>query len=107
MVMPIDRRLEADEGLELVRKAREQTSLVIFANMSDPGTDIDQWRGLAEGFEQAGAHIIETNFCCPNIGLAGYQLGRGVRPEFMVGGSIGQIPELSREITHELKKVSN
>jgi len=104
MVMPIDRRLEAHEGLDLVRKAREQTSLVIFANISDPGTDIDKWCALARQFEQAGAHIIETNFCCPNIGLASYQLGQGVRPEFMVGGSIGQVPELSRDITSELKK---
>lgn len=104
MVMPIDRRLNADEGLELVRKAREQTLLVIFANISDPGTDIDKWCELARQFEQAGTHIIETNFCCPNIGLASYQLGRGVRPEFMVGGSIGQVPELARDITIELKK---
>jgi dihydroorotate dehydrogenase/NAD-dependent dihydropyrimidine dehydrogenase PreA subunit len=107
MVMPIDRRLEEDEGLELVRRAREETSVIIFANMSDPGTDIDKWCDLARKFEQAGAHIIETNFCCPNIGLASYQLGRGVRPEFMVGGSIGQIPELSRDITRELKKAVN
>lgn len=107
MVMPIDRRLEGEEGLDLVRKAREQTSLIVFANMSDPGTDIDKWCDLAKKFEQAGAHIIETNFCCPNIGLAGYQLGRGVRPEFMVGGSIGQRPELSRDITRELKKAVN
>jgi len=107
MVMPIDRRLEGDEGLDLVRKAREQTSLVIFANMSDPGTNIDEWCDLAKKFEQAGAHIIETNFCCPNIGLAGYQLGRGVKPEFLVGGSIGQIPELSGSITRELKKAVN
>jgi len=105
MVMPIDRRLDEAEGLELVRKAREQTSLVIFANMSDPGTDMDKWCDLAKKFEQAGAHIIETNFCCPNIGLASYQLGRGVRPEFLVGGSIGQRPELSGSITRELKKV--
>ncbi|MFC1716927.1 4Fe-4S binding protein [Candidatus Poribacteria bacterium] len=104
MVMPIDRRLNADEGLDLVRKAREQTSVVIFANISDPGTDIDRWCDLAKRFEQAGAHIIETNFCCPNIGLASYQLGKGVRPEFMVGGSIGQIPKLSQDITRELKK---
>ncbi len=53
MVMPVDRRLEAHEGLELVRKAREQTSLVIFANISDPGTDIDKWCALAMQFEQA------------------------------------------------------
>ena len=107
MVMPIDRRLEEDEGLDLVRKAREQTSLIIFANMSDPGTDFDKWCDLAKKFEQAGAHIIETNFCCPNIGLASYQMGRGVRPEFMVGGSIGQMPELSGEITKALKETVN
>ena len=107
MVMPVDRRLEADEGLELIRKAREQTSLVLFANVSDPGANIDEWRELAKNFEQAGAHIIETNFCCPNIGLASYQLGKGVRPEFMVGGSIGQVPALSHDITKELKKAVN
>jgi len=104
MVMPIDRRLDEEEGLELVRKAREETSLIIFANISDPGTEIDKWCDLAKKFEQAGAHIIETNYCCPNIGLASYQLGRGVKPEFMVGGSIGQIPELSRKITTAIKE---
>ena len=104
MVMPIDRRLNEDEGLDLVRKAREQTSLVIFANMSDPGTDRDQWCDLAKKFEQAGAHLIETNFCCPNIGLASYQLRQNVKSDFKVGGSIGQVADLSAEITKELKK---
>jgi len=102
MVMPIDRRLNEAEGLELCRKAREETDVVLFANISAPATDLEVWADLARKFEQAGAHIVEANYCCPNIGLARYQLGEEVTAELSVGASIGQVPEVAGEVTRAL-----
>lgn len=102
MVMPIDKRLDEEEGLELCRRAREETDLILFANISDPSTDLEAWADLARKFAQAGAHIIEANFCCPNIGLSRYQLGQQVTDKLSVGASIGQVPEVARDITRAL-----
>ena len=102
MVMPIDRRLDEEEGLELCRQAHQQTDLILFANIGAPSAEPDAWCELARKFEQAGAHIIEANFSCPNIGLTREQLGEEVPPRLRVGASVGQSPQLAGDITRAL-----
>ncbi len=102
MVMPIDRRLGREEGLELCRRCREQTDLVLFANISAPSAEPEAWCDLARAFEQAGAHVVEANFACPNIGLTRQQLGQEVPPGLHVGASIGQVPEAAGAVTRAL-----
>lgn len=103
LLFGIDRRLNRDEGLELMRKGKEQTSLVLMANISNPSTDLDKWVSLAKDFEQAGADIIEANMTCPHIGLPGEKIGKDVPVELKSGAQIGQIPELCFTITNALK----
>jgi dihydroorotate dehydrogenase/NAD-dependent dihydropyrimidine dehydrogenase PreA subunit len=100
----IDRRLDKDEGLELMRRGKEQTSLMLLANMSSPSSDLDRWVSLAREFEQAGADMIEANMTCPHIGLPSQLMGDTVREELRSGAQIGQIPELCRVIIQALKK---
>lgn len=104
MVMPIDRRLEKEEGLELVRKAKRATSLILFANISAAGSCLQDWRRLSEEFEEAGADIIEANFSCPNIGLAGELLDKKTKGELTSGAAIQQIPLLAKKVTRLLKE---
>ena len=101
--MCTDRRLSKDEGLQLVRKVKKETSLIVFANISSQGNKLEDWVKLARGFEEAGADIIEANFCCTNIGLAAYELGEKTRDEFTSGVMVGRIPELVKEVTEVLK----
>ncbi|MGA2956879.1 MAG: 4Fe-4S binding protein [Thermodesulfobacteriota bacterium] len=104
LLFGIDRRLNRDEGLDLMRKAKEQTSLVLMANMTSPSSDLAQWVSLAHDFEQAGADMIEANLTCPHIGLPAETLGEKVREELRSGGQIGQVPELCFLITRGLKE---
>ena len=99
----IDRRLDLDEGLELMRKGKEQTSLILMANLTSPSSETEKWVSLARDFEQAGADLIEANLTCPHIGLPAETLGAKVCEELRSGAQIGQIPELCRLITRELK----
>ncbi len=103
LLFGIDRRLNRDEGLNLMRKAKEQTSLVLMANLTSPSSDLEKWVSLARDFEQAGADMIEANLTCPHIGLPADTLGEKVREELRSGGMIGQIPELCLLITRALK----
>mgnify|MGYP000359707038 CR=1 FL=1 len=100
----IDRRLNREEGLELMRKGKEQTSLVLMANLTHPSSDTEKWVSLARDFQQAGADLIEANLTCPHIGLPAESLGAKVCEELRSGAQIGQIPELCRLITRELKR---
>jgi dihydroorotate dehydrogenase/Pyruvate/2-oxoacid:ferredoxin oxidoreductase delta subunit len=104
LLFGIDRRLNRDEGLNLMRKAKEQTSLVLMANLTSPSSDLEKWVSLARDFEQAGADMIEANLTCPHIGLPAETLGERVREELRSGGMIGQIPELCQLITSGLKE---
>ena len=104
LLFGIDRRLNRDEGLNLMRKAREQTSLVLMANLTSPSSDLDTWVSLSRDFEQAGADMIEANLTCPHIGLPAETLGDRAREELRSGGMIGQIPELCLLITRGLKE---
>jgi dihydroorotate dehydrogenase/Pyruvate/2-oxoacid:ferredoxin oxidoreductase delta subunit len=104
LLFGIDRRLNRDEGLNLMRKAKEQTSLVLMANLTNPSADMEKWISLARDFEEAGADMIEANLACPHIGLPADTLGEKVREELQSGGMIGQIPELCHLITRGLKQ---
>jgi dihydroorotate dehydrogenase/Pyruvate/2-oxoacid:ferredoxin oxidoreductase delta subunit len=104
LLFGVDRRLNRDEGLNLMRKAKEQTSLVLMANLTDPSSDVKKWVSLARDFEQAGADMIEANLTCPHIGLPAETLGEKVRDELRSGGMIGQVPELCLLITRGLKE---
>jgi len=104
LLFGVDKRLNREEGLELMRKGKEQTSLVLMANITHPSADIEKWISLAKGFEQAGADIIEANLVCPHIGLPAEILGDRIREELKSGAQIGQIPELCKMITRALKE---
>ena len=50
-----DKRNDLEPGLKLVRDAKEQTNLVIWANITGFGADLESWGQIAREFEQAGA----------------------------------------------------
>jgi len=62
-------RLTLDEGLRLMEQARKQTSeLIVYANIAYAGKEgLEGWIGMAKRYEEAGAHVIELNMCCPNM----------------------------------------
>lgn len=62
-------RLTLDEGLRLMEQARKSTSeLILYANMAYAGDEgLDGWIRMAKKYEEAGAHVVELNMCCPNM----------------------------------------
>lgn len=96
---PSDKRNDLEDGLELVRKAKEATELVIWTNMAGPGDRVEGWIQLGQALEQAGADVLELNFTCPNMGPT----PGGMK----VGASVGKDPAMCRLITSEVKKAVN
>lgn len=94
---PSDKRNDFEDGLELVRKAREATDIIIWTNMAGPGDDIEGWIKLGKALEQAGADVLELNFTCPNMGTTP---AGGLK----VGAGVGKDPDLCYLVTSELKK---
>jgi len=101
IIQPTERRLDFDEGIELVMRAREETSLVIAANVS--GVEPEDWAPLCKAFEEAGAHFIEANFCCPHMGLT-KDLTTGEKPKSFMGANIGQFPSIAKRVTSSIKE---
>ena len=102
-----EKRLLPEQCLELIRESRKQTSdLVIMANITYAGEeDIHTgWGGFARQCEQAGAHIIELNMCCPNMS---YNVELSNKDEVSgprTGASLGQDPEAVSTITRAVKE---
>ena len=94
---PSDKRNDFDEGVELVRKAKEATGLVIWSNIAGQGDNYDSWIKLAQAMEQAGADLLELNFVCPNMGTS-------PDGKVKIGVGVGQDPELCKLVTAEVKK---
>ncbi len=93
---PSGHRLNVEEAQELIRKTKEQTNLVVIANMMGPGEDLEGWARLARMLEEAGADMVELNMSCPNVGLMAKQLNITAPPE--LGAVLGQNPALAREV---------
>lgn len=103
MMTPIERRLDIKEGTKLARQARKNTSLVLFANMGASGDNLDDWKRLADEFQNAGVHALELNFCCPNLETA-YKKGQ---KREKAGIMIAQAPEQCYRITKTLRGISS
>jgi dihydroorotate dehydrogenase/Pyruvate/2-oxoacid:ferredoxin oxidoreductase delta subunit len=64
-------RLDMENGLRLIEQARKSCKdLVLIANYSDSGTQVESWLEGAKRFEAAGTQILELNFCCPNMSFS-------------------------------------
>jgi NADPH-dependent glutamate synthase beta subunit-like oxidoreductase/dihydroorotate dehydrogenase len=102
-----EKRLTPDQGLKLVEEARKNTSdLVIMANITYAGEeDIKEgWGRLAKQFEDAGAHIIELNMCCPNMSYNVELSGKCDISGPKTGASLGQNEEAVSHITQVVKE---
>ena len=91
-----DRRLDMEEGFELVRKGKERTDLKLLANITHPSEDLEGWQTLAKGYEEAGADAIEMNLICPNITFSERRMGQGTDKSH--GAVIGQHPEIIERV---------
>ncbi len=108
-VFTAEYRLSMEQGLRLVEEAREKVKeLVIIANYSYvAGADIEGWLEAARKFTDAGAQILELNFCCPNMSFnvdISARSKKETRPSS--GASMGQDEEAVRWVVENTKKVT-
>jgi len=98
-----DRRLDLEEGQALISQTRATISdFIIFANITHAAEDLDGWSLLARKMEEAGAHAIEANMICPNLGMTARRLGQAAAPTG--GGSVGQSVQSAAAVTRVLKE---
>ena len=87
-IFTAEKRLAPVEGLRLMEQASHAAKgMAIFANISHDGPDLEGWRRLAKRFEDAGAHAIELNMCCPNMSFN--LTATGERTAKATGASLG------------------
>ena len=93
-----------ETGLRLVEDARKTCKeLVIIANYSDAGDNLDSWEEGARRFEAAGTQILELNFCCPNMSFS-VDVSDQKAHVISSGASMGQDPEIVAAVVRRLRK---
>ena len=101
-------RLDMEQGLRLVEEARKKCKeLVVIANYSYVQPDLEGWQDAARRFEAAGAHMLELNFCCPNMSFnvdVSAREGKEERPSS--GASMGQDENSVRLVIEKIREVS-
>ena len=100
-IVCVDRRLDLEEGVRLIAETKQLApGLILFANITHEGQDLESWGRLARAMEEAGADLIEPNFICPNLTLTARTLGQSVG----LGGALtGQDPELAGQVVRIIK----
>lgn len=100
-------RLSFEQGLALMEKARKAVSeLILYANMSYAGDKGDQgWIRMAKKYEDAGAHVIELNMCCPNMSFNVDSSGGQSR--VVSGASVGANAEIVSKTALAVQKAVN
>ena len=105
-IFTAEHRLDMETGLRLVEAARKRCKgLVIIANYSDSGANVDSWEEGARRFEAAGAQILELNFCCPNMSFSvdvSDKRTKDRRPSS--GASMGQDEDAVAEVVRRLRR---
>jgi dihydroorotate dehydrogenase/Pyruvate/2-oxoacid:ferredoxin oxidoreductase delta subunit len=101
-IFTAETRLKTEEALELLEEARRATSeIVLIPTITYDGKDREGWVRMAKRFEDAGAHAIELNMCCPNMSFNVQASGKQI--EEATGASLGSdlraLPKVVKLIT--------
>ena len=106
-IFTAEHRLDMETGLRLVENARKKCKeLVIIANYSDAGDNLDSWEEGARRFEAAGTQILELNFCCPNMSFS-VDVSDQKAHRVSSGASMGQHEDQVATVVRRLKKAIN
>jgi dihydroorotate dehydrogenase/Pyruvate/2-oxoacid:ferredoxin oxidoreductase delta subunit len=106
-IFTAEHRLDMETGLRLVENARKKCNeLVIIANYSDAGDNLDSWEEGARRFEAAGTQILELNFCCPNMSFS-VDVSDQKAHRVSSGASMGQHEDQVAAVVRRLKKAIN
>ncbi len=105
-IFTAETRLEPEKALKLLEDARRETSeIVLIPTITYDGKDREGWVRMARRFEEAGAHAIELNMCCPNMSFNVQTTGGQM--EEATGASLGSdlvaLPKVVKMITHGVK----
>jgi dihydroorotate dehydrogenase len=100
-------RLTFEEGLRLMEAARKEVSeLILYANLAYAGEEGDEgWVRMAKKYEEAGAHVIELNMCCPNMSFNVESSGGQTR--VVSGASVGSNPDIVSKTAAMIQEVVN
>lgn len=101
IIGPSGNRLEVKEAEKLIRAARRRLKIKIIANMMGLSSDLDEWIKLAKALEAAGAHMLELNLSCPNLGSMIKQVENATLGRAFL---LGQVPSLAKEVTKAVKE---
>ena len=101
-IFTAEKRLTAEESLTVVEEARSAVDdFAIIPTLTYDGQDYEGWGRLAKRFEDAGAHAIELNMCCPNMSFNVSSTGE--QTEKSTGASLGNdlqnLPVAVRSVT--------
>jgi len=100
-----EKRLNLDEALRLIEKARKQIdNFVLFSNFTYSEPDIEGWVNMAKKFEEAGVHINELNMCCPNMSFNVELAKDPSKAQRHTGASQGQDPGALQQIVKAIKE---
>jgi dihydroorotate dehydrogenase/Pyruvate/2-oxoacid:ferredoxin oxidoreductase delta subunit len=103
-IFTAEHRLDMETGLRLVENARRKCKdLVIIANYSDAGDNLDSWEDGARRFEAAGTQILELNFCCPNMSFS-VDVSDQKSHRVSSGASMGQHEDQVAAVVRRLKE---
>ena len=101
-IFTAETRLTMEEVLELLAAGRRATGrIALIPNITYDGPDCEGWVRMARRFEEAGAHAIELNMCCPNMSFNVQATGRDSAEA--TGASLGAdlvaLPQVVRAVT--------
>jgi len=105
-IFTLESRLNLQQGLRLTEAGRKTTNeIILFANITYSGEEgLQGWADMAKQFENAGAHAIEINFCCPNMSFNLDAIGEDKEGRPATGASLGSNPKVVFAITKAIKE---
>jgi len=106
-IFTAEKRLTAPEALKLLEQGRAATNddFILMPNITYDGEDYVGWGRLAKQFEDAGAHAIELNLCCPNMSFNLSSTGEstGKKTGASLGNDLDELPKVIEAVVSSVK----
>jgi len=104
ILSPTNKRLGIDDAYEMMREVKERLPVLMMANYSAVGANMDEWALMSERFLDAGTDMLEPNFCCPNLDTSA---ATDTKKHDHGGASIGENPDVCHELVTLMRKMTD
>ena len=104
IMSPTNKRLDMAKAFDLMKRCKDELTVPMLANYSALGNALGDWELMTKRLLDAGADMLEPNFCCPNLDTSA---PTDTEHSDHGGASIGENPTVAAKLVSLMREMTD